>query len=54
MFSKESHEDTKSSSPKLKPRKRFGREKRSKFPDDEEHISAQALVGSSDFTKVKC
>ena len=54
VLSKESHEDTKNSSPKLKPRKRFGREKRSKIPDDEEYISAQALVGSSDFKKVKC
>ena len=52
--SKESHEDTKNSSPKLRPRKPFGREKRSKIPDDEKHISAQALVGSSDYKKVKC
>ena len=54
MNSKESHEDTKNSSPKLRPRKPFGREKRSKIPDDEKHISAQALVGSSDYKKVKC
>ena len=42
------------SSSKLKSRKRFGREKGSRFPDDEEYMSAQVLVSSSDFKKVKC
>ena len=51
-LSKEAHDDTKSSSPKA--RKRFGREKGSRIPDDEEYTSAQALVGSFDFKKVRC
>ena len=49
---KEAHDDMKSSSPK--PRKRFGRETGSRIRDNEEYTSAQALVGSSDFKKVKC
>ena len=52
VLSKEAHYDMKSSSPK--PRKRFGRETGSRIPDNEEYTSAQALVGSSDFKKVKC
>ncbi|XP_015772515.1 PREDICTED: uncharacterized protein LOC107350789 [Acropora digitifera] len=52
VLSKEAHDDMKSSSPK--PRKRFGRETGSRIPDNEEYTSAQALVGSSDFKKVKC
>ena len=52
MLSKEAHDDMKSSSPK--PRKRFGRETGSRIPDNEEYTSVQALVGSSDFKKVKC
>ncbi|XP_068693031.1 uncharacterized protein [Montipora foliosa] len=51
-LSKEAGDDTKSSSPEA--RKRFGREKGSRSPDDEEYTSAQALVGSSDFKKVRC
>ena len=52
VLSKEAHDDMKSSSPK--PRKRFGRETGSRIPDNEEYTSVQALVGSSDFKKVKC
>ena len=47
MLSKEAHNDIKSSSPKP-------RETGSRIPDNEECTSAQALVGSSDFKKVKC
>ena len=52
VLSKEAHDDMKSSSPK--PRKRFGRETGSRIPVNEEYTSSQALVGSSDFKKVKC
>ena len=52
VLSKEAHDDMKGSSPK--PRKQFARETGSRIPDNEESTSAQALVGSSDFKKVKC
>ena len=52
VLSKEAHDDIKSSSPK--PRKQVCRETGSRIPDNEECTSAQALVGSSEFKKVKC
>lgn len=52
VLSKKVHVDTTSSPPK--PRRKFGRDKKSKSPDDEEHMSAQSLVGSSDYKKMKC
>ena len=54
MLSKESHGNTRNRLSKPKPRKRFGREKRSNIPYDKEYISAQPLVVSLDLKKVRC
>ena len=52
LLSEEALDDVKDGLPKHG--RRNGRGKRSKNPDDEEKMSAQSLVGASDYKKMKC
>ena len=52
VLGKEAPDDTKGSLPKRK--RRNGRDRRSKNPDDKEKMSAQSLVGASVYKTMKC